>query len=84
MLSKSKGQVLRISPAFHVLFHVKKEVTQQVVTIRLTKTIMRNMKIKMTNTKIKMANTKTKMKNDYDPICTEISEQAVAAAINFV
>ena len=61
MLSKSKGQVLRISAAFHVLFHVKKEVTQQVVTIRLTKTIMRNMKIKMTNTKIKMANTKTKM-----------------------
>ena len=80
MLSKSKGQVLRISAAFHVLFHVKKG----------------SITTDNDNLTDKDNEDEHKDKDDSDndnedkhvetnsSISTEISEEAVAAAINFV
>ena len=69
MLSKSKGQVLRISAALHVLFYVKSDIIQPDYE---DETIP-----KETQTDASTEITRVK-------ISADITEEAIAAAINFV
>ena len=90
MLSKSKGQVLRISAAFHVLFHVKKGNNTTDGDNEIDKDNNTDHEDEDDEHENNDDEHKDKDDNDYDnaqtntPICSEISEQAVAAAINFV
>ena len=69
MLSKSKGQVLRISAALHVLFHVKSDTIEAEYNDEtIPNNIQNDVSTEITGIKIS----------------TEITEKAIGAAINFV
>ena len=82
MLSKSKGQVLRISAAFYVLFQVKKGSNTTGGDNQTDKDNNEEHEDKDDKQKDKDDKHKDKDDNDYDNICTKNSKQAVAAAIN--
>ena len=89
MLSKSKGQILRISAAFHVLFHVKKgsiTTDNDNLTDKDNDDEHEDKKDDEHEDKDDNDNNDNEDKHveTNSSISTEISEEAVAAAINFV
>lgn len=87
MLSKSKGQVLRVAAAFHVLFYIKN--TDATVSIEndcaqeADITSEGNVITDLWNFLLNKLNT-VSYSIDSPEISDEISEKAVEAAINFV